>query len=182
VLTAAEVFVGDTAVFLGYSNPRTEVSTNLGVTLFNNRVRIGGQLDYRGDFKQFNLTDYFRCTSGAANNCQALNDPSAPLDGQARTVAGRTAALGATAAGFMEDADFLKLRELSFTYFAPDAVARALRVSRASFTLTGRNLATITGYSGIDPELNQIGQSDFIRDFLTQPPVTYWTFRVNLGF
>jgi TonB-linked SusC/RagA family outer membrane protein len=182
VLTAAEVFVGDTAVFLGYSNPRTEVSTNLGVTLFNNRVRIGGQLDYRGDFKQFNLTDYFRCTSGAANNCQALNDPSASLDGQARTVAGRTAALGATAAGFMEDADFLKLRELSFTYFAPDAVARALRVSRASFTLTGRNLATITGYSGIDPELNQIGQSDFIRDFLTQPPVTYWTFRVNLGF
>ena len=182
VLTAAEVFVGDTAVFLGSSNPRTEFSTNLGVTLFHNRVRIGGQLDYRGDFKQFNLTDYFRCTSGAANNCQALNDPSASLDAQARTIAGRTATLGFTAAGFMEDADFLKLRELSFTYFAPDAVARALRVTRASFTLTGRNLATITGYSGIDPELNGNGQSDFIRDFLTQPPVTYWTFRVNLGF
>lgn len=182
VLTAAEVFVGDTAVFLGYSNPRTEFTTNLGITLFNNRVRVGGQLDYRGDFKQFNLTDYFRCTSGAANNCQALNDPTAPLDLQARTIAGRNATLGFTAAGFMEDADFLKLRELSFTYFAPDAVARALRVSRASFTLTGRNLLTITGYSGIDPELNGIGQSDFIRDFLTQPPVTYWTFRVNLGF
>ena len=57
-----------------------------------------------------------------------------------------------------------------------------LRVTRASFTLTGRNLATITGYTGIDPELNGNGQNDLPIDFLTQPQVTYWTLRVNLGF
>jgi outer membrane receptor protein involved in Fe transport len=182
VLTSAEVFVGDDAVFLGYSIPRNELSTNLGLTLFNNRVRLGGQLDYRGGFKANNFTEYFRCTSGAANNCNALNDATAPLAEQARVVAGRTAAFGATGAGFIEDADFLKLRELSLTYYAPEGIARVLRVSRASFTLTGRNLATITGYKGIDPELNGNGQSDLPIDFLTQPPVTYWTLRVNLGF
>ena len=182
ILTAAEVFVGDTAVFLGYSIPRNEFAVNLGVTLFHNRVRVGGQLDYRGGFKANNFTDYFRCTSGAANNCRALNDPKAPLAEQARVVAGRTAAFGATAAGFIEDASFLKLRELSLTYYAPDAMARAMRMSRLSFTVTGRNLATITGYTGIDPEVNGNGQSDAPIDFLTQPPVTFWTFRVNMGF
>ncbi len=182
ILTAAEVFVGDTAVFLGYSIPRNEFAVNLGVTLFHNRVRVGGQVDYRGGFKANNFTDYFRCTSGAANNCRALNDPTVPLAEQARVVAGRTAAFGATAAGFIEDAEFLKLRELSLTYYAPDAMARAMRMSRLSFTVTGRNLATITGYTGIDPEVNGNGQSDLPIDFLTQPPVTFWTFRVNMGF
>jgi hypothetical protein len=57
-----------------------------------------------------------------------------------------------------------------------------LRATRASFTITGRNLGTWTGYTGIDPEVNGNGQNDQPIDFLTQPPVTYWTFRVNLGF
>ncbi len=182
VLTASEVFVGDTAVFLGYSIPRTEMALNLGATLFHNRIRIGGQLDYRGGFMANNFTDYFRCTSSAANNCRQLNDPTVPLAEQARVVAGRTAAFGATAAGFIEKADFLKLRELSLTYYAPESMARALRTSRLSFTLTGRNLATITGYTGVDPEVNGNGQSDNAIDFLTQPPVTFWTLRVNMGF
>ena len=182
ILTAAEVFVGDTAVFLGYSIPRTEFALNLGTTLFHNRIRIGGQLDYRGGFMANNFTDYFRCTSGAANNCRQLNDPNTPLAEQARVVAGRTAAFGATAAGFIEKADFMKLRELSLTYYAPESMARAMRMSRLSFTLTGRNLATITGYTGIDPEVNGNGQSDNAIDFLTQPPVTFWTLRVNMGF
>jgi TonB-linked SusC/RagA family outer membrane protein len=182
ILSPNEVFVGDTSVFIGSSIPRNELSTNFGLTFFNNRVRLGGQLDYRGDYYANNFTDYFRCTSSSANNCQQLNDPTTPLSEQARVIAGRTATLGATAYGFIEKADFLKLRELSLTYYAPENVARVLRVSRASFTLTGRNLATWTSYTGIDPEVNGGGQSDAPVDFLTQPPVTFWTFRVNLGF
>jgi TonB-linked SusC/RagA family outer membrane protein len=182
ILTSSEVFVGDTAVFLGYSIPRNEFALNLGVTLFHNKVRVGGQVDYRGGFMANNFTDYFRCTSGAANNCRQLNDPKTPLVEQARVVAARTPAFGATAAGFIEKADFLKFRELSVTYYAPDVVARSMRMSRLSFTVTGRNLGTITGYTGIDPEVNGNGQSDNAIDFLTQPPVTFWTFRVNMGF
>ena len=182
ILTSSEVFVGDTAVFLGYSLPRNESALNVGVTLFHNRLRIGGQVDYRGGFMANNFTDYFRCTSGAANNCRQLNDRSTPLAEQARVVAARTAAFGATAVGFIEKADFLKFRELSFTYYAPDAFARAVRMSRLSVTVTGRNLGTITGYTGIDPEVNGNGQSDNAIDFLTQPPVQFWTLRVNMGF
>ena len=47
---------------------------------------------------------------------------------------------------------------------------------------TGRNLLTVTNYTGIDPELNGNGQSDFTRDFLTAPPLTYYLVRVNLSY
>ena len=181
ILTSSEVFVGDTSVFLGYSIPRNEAAINLGFTLFHNRVRIGGQVDYRGGFMANNFTDYFRCTSSAANNCRAVNDPTVPFAEQARVVAARTPPF-ATAAGFIEDAEFVKFREVAFTYYATDAMARALHMSRLSLTVTGRNLGTITGYTGIDPEVNGGGQNDAPIDFLTQPPVQFWTFRVNMGF
>jgi TonB-dependent SusC/RagA subfamily outer membrane receptor len=182
-----EVIVGDTAEFLGYSIPRTELTFNLGINLFRDRLRLSGLLDYRGGFKQNNFTEYFRCTSGAANNCQAINDPTAPLWLQARAIAARTAGAapggaGATAAGYIEDASFMKFRELSLTYLAPESWARMLRATRMSITVAGRNLKTWTDYTGIDPELNGNGASDSPIDFLTQPPVTFWTFKVNLGF
>jgi hypothetical protein len=177
-----EIMVGDTAVYLGYSIPRTQLLFNMGITMFRNRLRLGGVLDYRGGFKQNNFTEYFRCTSSAANNCDAVNDPNASLDMQARAIAARTPQFGATGAGYIEDASFLKLREVSFAYTAPATWARAVRASSLGFVIAGRNLATWTNYRGIDPELNGNGQSDQPIDFLTQPPVQYWTFRVNVGF
>ena len=55
--------------------------------------------------------------------------------------------------------------------------------STASLTLAGRNLWTITDYSGVDPEVNAFGQDNFgASDFESQPQVRYWTARVNLSF
>jgi hypothetical protein len=74
------------------------------------------------------------------------------------------------------------------TFNAPDRIARALGASRASLTLSGRNLFTIDDYSGIDPEVNGFGQgreggSNFAAtDFFSQPQVRHWVARVNLGF
>ena len=181
ILSSGEVLVGDTAVYLGPSLPQTELALNGGLSLFNSRVRISGQLDYRGDFKQRNFTEYFRCTSSAANNCAPINVPGSPLSDQAAAIAGRTGP-GFTSFGFITDGHFLALRELAVTFNAPTSWARFLRAERASLTLTGRNLGKWTSYPGIDPELNGNGQSDFVIDFLTQPQLTYYTFRVNLGF
>jgi hypothetical protein len=117
-------------------------------------------------------------------------DPTAPLDLQARSVAatypdaqGRT-----TEWGFFEPGWFVKLRELSLTFNAPDDWARALHAARLSATISGRNLWTKTDYSGIDPEVNGFGQgreggSNFAStDFFSQPQVRYWVLRFNLAF
>ena len=110
-----------------------------------------------------------------------MNDASASLDDQARATA---AALTSTqtVAGYIEPAWFIKLRELSFTFFAPESFARMLGSSRASLTISGRNLLTITDYTGLDPEVQEYSGNFGSDDFLTQPQVRYWTARVQLTF
>ena len=55
---------------------------------------------------------------------------------------------------FVEKADFIKLRELSVRYTVNrDAIPGFLPVNRATINLVGRNLKTLTGYSGSDPEV-----------------------------
>ena len=182
IIEPSEVQVGPAAVFLGSSIPTTNISLNAGINLLRDRIRIGGQLDYRGGYKANDFTDYFRCTSSAANNCGAINDRTASLADQAAAVAGRTLAYGRTAAGYIVDGTFLAVRELSVTYNAPEAWARAFRGNRLSLTATARNLVKWTNYPGIDPEVNGNGQNDQVIDFLTAPPIKTFTFRLNVGF
>ena len=83
----------------------------------------------------------------------------------------------------MENADYIKWRELSVTYNAPKKWARAFGGDRLGITLSGRNLATWTKYTGIDPEVNGQGEANFAqRDFLSLPALRSYNIRLNLGF
>jgi TonB-linked SusC/RagA family outer membrane protein len=174
IITPDEVTVSDHSSYLGPPFPTNEVSFGTNVTLFR-YVRISGLLDHRGGNKIYNATEAFRCV--IIPRCRAAYDRTAPLADQARIIA---SFLG-TDAGYVEDADFWKLRELSVTLMASDALARRIGVNGVSFTVAGRNLKTWTKYTGFDPELNFNGTSNYDNtDFLTQPPVRYWTGRVTV--
>ena len=181
IIEPSEVTVDTVARFLGSSIPKTTITLNGGITLLHNKIRIGGQLDYRGDWKAYNLTERFRCV-GVGFNCSAVNNPRAPLAEQARAIAAGSSLFGFTQAGYIVDGTFLKLREANVTYFAPDAWAQVLHATSMQISLTGRNLLKWTNYDGIDPELNGNGQSDFQDDFLTAPPIRTLAVRVTLGF
>jgi hypothetical protein len=168
-------------VFLGSSIPKTNITLNMGISFMRGRLRLGGQLDYRADYKVYNFTERFRC-AGAGFNCAGINNPNDGLFDQARAIAATTAALGSTQAGYLEDGTFLKLRELSLTYQAPDSWAQIMRANRLQFSLTGHNLLKWTKYGGIDPEVNGNGQSDTPDDFLTAPPIRTISLRVTVGF
>jgi hypothetical protein len=86
-----------------------------------------------------------------------------------------------TDAGYIEDADFWKLREVSITFTAPGEWARRMGTQQLRLTLAGRNLKTWTDYSGFDPEVNQFGFDNFATaDFLTQPNVRSLTARLQV--
>ncbi|HEX5436582.1 MAG TPA: SusC/RagA family TonB-linked outer membrane protein [Gemmatimonadaceae bacterium] len=177
IIGADEVTVGDTATFLGSPFPKYELSITPRVTLFK-YVELSGLFDYRGGYKLYNGTEDFRCRVFA--NCRALNDPTAPLAEQARAVADF---VDGTQAGYIEDAAFWKLRELSVTLTAPNSWSKRAGLSGLSLTLAGRNLHTWTNYTGFDPEVNEAGQANFTTaDFLTQPPVRYYTARINVNW
>ncbi|HZI22680.1 MAG TPA: TonB-dependent receptor [Gemmatimonadales bacterium] len=175
LLSTSEVHLGTQPVPLGQPFP-DHGGTLSGELVLRGRVHLYGLLDGRFGNKLFNSTEQFRC---GLNNCQGRNDPAASLADQAAAVAN---ILG-TQAGYVQDAGFVKLREVSLTYDAPGAWAKKISATSLSFTISGRNLHTWTSYRGLDPELNEAGQNNFTTaDFLTQPPVRYWIGRVNINF
>jgi TonB-linked SusC/RagA family outer membrane protein len=179
IIDANEFTVSDTLEFRGSALPTKELSVNTAFTLFRGLIRLGGQVDYRGGHLVDNSIENFRCTP--VLNCRGLVDRTAPLDEQARAAA--VFNVGANEFAFLEPGWFIKLREVSLTFFAPERWARAFRADRLSLTLAGRNLGTITDYSGVDPEVNAFGQENFSSsDFESQPQVQYWTARLNIGF
>jgi hypothetical protein len=181
LIATSEVRVApvDSAQFQGYSIPRTEIVFQNGFDFFNKRLRFVGQVDYKGGYKVLNLTDRFRCTD--FRNSIDRNDPTISLERQARCVAAQAGA-NQTFTGYMEDGEFVRLRELSLTARVPEGLVRRLRGAQSlNVTLAARNLALWTDYTGIDPEASY-GQGDVQNNFLTQPPLRTYSLRVNLGF
>jgi TonB-dependent starch-binding outer membrane protein SusC len=86
---------------------------------------------------------------------------------------------------YLEDASYVKLRDLALRY-STDArwVRRAAGASRAQFEIVGRNLFTWTDYSGYDPEVNMFGQSTVERgtDFAVYPNPRTVGFGIRLTY
>ena len=176
----SEITVTDTAVYLGYSIPKYEVSLTNGFEFWKHRFHVGAMLDYKGDLQLYNNTERIRCLS--RNNCSGLLDPNSSLFLQARSVAGRDSP-AKTVAGFIEPGDFIRFRELNVTFTAPDQWAsRVLRGKKLSATLAARNLGILwTKYSGVDPEaFGTTGDSP--SEFQAYAPPTYYALRLSLGF
>ena len=175
IIARSEIKLGDTAVFLGNPLPRKEYSISPTMTFFN-LLRVSALIDHKGDYKLFDQTRRFHCSFGT---CPESFDKTQPLADQA---AGVSIALG-TDAGYIENADFTKLRELSFTIIAPQRIAHNFGFQNVDFTIAGRNLKTWTNYKGFDPEINsQAGANFGTSEFLTLPPSRTWTARLNVTF
>lgn len=171
-----EVTLTDTAVYLGQPLPPREINLNQTLTLFRN-FQVTALLNYRGGHKLFNSTREFRCSQ--FRNCQDIMDPNTSLEDQAKVIG----SLMGTVAGYVEDASFTRLREVSATYNAPVRWARKLGLSTLGLTFAGRNLAIWTDYTGFDPEVNSNATTLFSSaDFLAQPPVRYFVMRLNANF
>lgn len=59
----------------------------------------------------------------------------------------------------VENASFLRLRNVTLTYDLPKALVTKLGVANANVYVQGNNLMTLTKYSGFDPEADQMGGS-----------------------
>ena len=177
----SEITVTDTSVFIGYSTPRTEAALTGGMELFGNRrLRVSAMVDYKGGHKTYNNTERIRCASRF--NCSGLINPEASLADQARVVMVREHP-SRSVAGFFEDGDFIRFREVSLTYHVPENLAaRLIRGRGLTATASVRNVGVLwTKYSGVDPEgFGTTG--DAPSEFQSFAPPTYFSLRFNFGF
>jgi TonB-linked SusC/RagA family outer membrane protein len=175
-----EIFVGAEDVFLGYNQPRYIGSLATGFDFLNRRLRIQTLFDYRGGHKWYNNTERIRCTRP---NCAGRMNPDASLEEKAAT----TAALehpARTNAGYFQDGEFVRWRELSAQYNLTESMAsRFFRSRSANIVASMRNVKLWTAYRGVDPEADFTGaEGDSPSEFQTLGPPTYFTIRFNLVF
>ena len=173
--------------YIGAAIPTREMSFNADVTLFR-AFRLSGLLDHKGGHKLSNFGRRIRCAEAALSFCEERHVPgAASLEQQAAMQARQ---LGFGVGGYIEDADFWKLRELSLTWTVPQMLIRRLRATDGlSLTVSGRNLKTWTEYSGPDPEVgfsindnNSDPGKHYIADLLTLPAPRSVVIRVDASF
>ena len=79
---------------------------------------------------------------------------------------------------YIEDASFVKLREVSVSYNLPKRLVNQLAPLRTlQLGVSARNLLTFTRYTGLDPEVSNFGNQPIGRNFdvAPYPPSrSYW--------
>jgi hypothetical protein len=149
VIVPAEV-VGDTgARYLGSPVPTRELGVAPSL-VFGRTVTVAALVDYRGGFRSVNLSGRLHC----ASVCATLYVPNVTATEQARAVDPRDAM-----AAWVEDASFVKLREVSLGWRLPSTLAQRVGARSSSVMLVARNLLTRTDFTGLDPEVSYTGQT-----------------------
>ena len=90
-----------------------------------------------------------------------------------------------TSSRFIEDASYWRLQDLTLGYDVPERVAGILGFQQARVYLTGRNLITISDYTGYDPDLNSSGSGANISlgsDFYAYPLARTWIVGISAGW
>ncbi|UKJ07649.1 TonB-dependent receptor [Solitalea lacus] len=101
-----------------------------------------------------------------------------------KSYSGSDYALSRNTSRFLEDASYIKLRNITVAYNFNKGIANRLRLSNLKLYAEVQNVFTITKYSGIDPEVTAFGSSalQMGRDEFTLPSSRMYSMGVKMGF
>lgn len=160
--------------------------------VINNIQAYGFDLSF---FFQFSIGNY------VFNNTRAFSEGMNSVFGQAATVRDRWTTTNTdtdipravfgdpnnnrrVSDRFLEDASYVRLKNISLGYNIPKGIVKKAGLTNARVYVTGQNLLTFTNYSGFDPEVSTFGETNTSAgtDFLTFPQPRTVLFGINLGF
>jgi TonB-linked SusC/RagA family outer membrane protein len=173
IIDTNEVTIGSAQQFSGQTYPKTQLTMQHTISLFQKRLQLSGVVDYRGNFVA--LEPLFQQGQAA----RALYVAGSSLSDQAAALANEQGALS----GYVVDASFVKLRNVAATLALPDLISRAVHLRSTSVTISAMNLFLWTKFKGGDPESNGVMASNFGAYYPTGslPMPRTWVVRMNLG-
>lgn len=139
-------------VYLGRTMPKYEGAFSTTVTLFGN-LRLYGLTDFKTGFKKLDGNARVRCV--LFFRCRENFYPQEYLDDPlwlAQTQLG-----GSVVDRLIDDASYLKLREISASYTLPASLSQKIGARHATISVAGRNLYTWTKFGGLEPEASFLG-------------------------
>ena len=162
---------------LTYFGTAKETENRNTSTVFNSGIYDGavmGHLDANGNVVHYDANLNEVSGSGSANTTSVKLDEA--------WYSGNGGGFGAVAEHFVENASYIKLRELSLSYdFSSSTLAKTKYFKAITLGVFGRNLWLKTKYSGVDPETSLSGATDAQgMDYFNNPGTK--TFGVNLKF
>lgn len=166
---------------IGDSNP--DFTMSFSNDLRFKRLRLYGLLDWQHGSDIINLTKFLY---DLGSNTADYADPITYGGLQTTKGANRLRLFPKQTAMYVEDASFMKLREVTLSLELPTTmVSRFGRgVRSVDLSFSGRNLLTFTDYTGMDPEVSNFGNQAIGRniDVAPFPPSRSFWFSVSLGF
>ncbi|RAJ87596.1 TonB-linked SusC/RagA family outer membrane protein [Chitinophaga dinghuensis] len=170
-----------TLQILGSSDPKyiAGLSNNLSYKNFNLSV----MLSYFGGLKMLNRTRADLDLDGS----DVTSNNAAPAAGQVRwdhpgqiadlPKAGNKVDAYFPTSRYLENGEFLRLKNVRLGYNFPDRIVKKLKVSKLNVFMSGDNLMTWTKFTGMDPE-NAIGEENesktpFTKRFMGGIQVTF---------
>lgn len=169
-------------VYLGRSVPPREGSISTSLS-FLKYFTVYTQFDFKNGAKKLDGNTRIRCTLFGGrcpeNFPQAF--PANSLDPVREAEANSN---GVFQDFYISSSNFTKWREFTLQYTLPDRITRLANTSRASISVSGRNLHTWTSFKGFEPEAMWLGGSRGGNTAWEQamlPQLTSWIVTLNLG-
>ena len=182
--------------YIGNPFPKISYGINLGADFYGVDVQIffqgvagidvynAARMRLEGDGSSNALAPYMKdqvwvgYTEGVQNAMLAKGINYMELENRNGTIPNPLGSASNTAAStrFLEDASYLRLKNLQIGYTLPEHITKKFRCSRLRFYATATNLFTITKYKGYDPE---VGNSI---DYGNYPQSRTFTFGLNANF
>ena len=154
-------------------------------------------------YKNFDVSFFFQFSGGNQiyNNTRAFSEGMSGLFGQTTAVLNRWTPTNTntnvpraiygdlpnnrrTSTRWLEDGDFIRLKNANIGYTFSPALVKRLKLNSLRIYAAGQNLWTKTKYSGLDPEVSTFSDTNTApgTDFLTFPQARTYTFGINVGF
>jgi len=182
--------------YIGNPFPRISYGLNLGADFYGVDIQIffqgvagidvynAARMRLEGDGSSNALAPYMKdkvwvgYSEGVYNSMIAKGVNPDELENRNGTIPNPLGSASNTAAStrFLEDASYLRLKNLQIGYTLPEYITKKFLCSRLRFYVTATNLFTITKYSGYDPE---VGNSI---DYGNYPQSRTFTFGLNANF
>lgn len=93
---------------------------------------------------------------------------------------------GITSSEWLENASYLRLNTITVGYTLPNYLTQKIGISKCRFYFTGGNLLCLSGYSGLDPDVNTNGYVNGFPtpnyDYNSYPKARTFTFGLNVAF
>ncbi|HSJ10531.1 MAG TPA: TonB-dependent receptor, partial [Longimicrobiales bacterium] len=176
---------GDFVVYNNTDQFRDRQFGNTEVNVLGAKASKFGALDADGNPTEAARIAYMRrygCDVSMGQGCTATGAWTTEtwVDEDGVTRGGRKLSRTQVSGDYIEDGQFLRLREAAINYRIPNRIVQQyMRARSASIGLTMRNLHMWTDFTGLDPE---VGYGDNQTSFLTVPQDKRWTVRFLFTF